>query len=150
MIRPTTIAWLALATVIVMGLFHVKYQVQALEDEIVRVNRQIVGEQEAIHVLQAEWSYVNQPRRLEALSSRHLDLQPLKPAQIVNMAEFGPETLDAFNPPAPPAAPPVRAIVLTPPRPREAPREASVKPVQADRPAFMPIVLIPPKPREDR
>ena len=117
MIRPTTIVWLALATLIVVGLFHVKYQVQALEDEILRVNRQIVAEQEAIHVLQAEWSYVNQPQRLQSLSSRYLELQPLQPRQIVNLADFGRDSLESFTPPPPP---PSRAIVLPPPRPREA------------------------------
>jgi hypothetical protein len=142
MIRPTTVVWLALATLIVVGLFHVKYQVQALEDEIVRVNRQIVGEQEAIHVLQAEWSYVNQPQRLESLSSRHLDLQPLKAKQIINLAEFGPDSLDAFTPPA---APPPRVITLTPPvRAREAsaPQAVNARPALASHTA--PIVLIPP------
>ena len=116
MIRPTTVAWLALALLIVIGLFHVKFQVQALEDELVRVNRQIDGEQQAIHVLKAEWSYVNQPQRLQGLSQRFLDLQPLTPRQIVNLANFGRDSLDNVVPPPPPS----RTITLTPPRQREA------------------------------
>lgn len=147
MIRPATVTWLALATLIVVGLFHVKHQVQTLEDEIGRVNRQIAGEREAIHVLKAEWGYINQPQRLESLSSRHLELQPLKPNQIVNLDAFSRDALDApavaSTPPTPP--PPARAIVLTPPRPRDATVNAA-----GGRAAVTPIVLIPPKPRDDR
>lgn len=116
MIRPTTVAWLALALLIVVGLFHVKFQVQALEDELVRLNRQIDGEQEAIHVLKAEWSYVNQPQRLQDLSSRYLELRPLTPRQIVNLADFGRDTLDTLPPPPPPT----RSIAGAAPRQREA------------------------------
>ena len=88
MIRPATVTWLTLATLVVVGLFHVKHQVQTLEDEIVRVNRQIASERETIHVLNAEWGYINQPQRLDTLSSRYLDLQPLKPNQIVNLGSL--------------------------------------------------------------
>jgi hypothetical protein len=82
MIRKSNILWVALTGAVGFGLYHLKHEVQALEDDLFRLNRAILAEQEAIHVLRAEWSYINQPARLQALTSRHLDLQPTKPAQL--------------------------------------------------------------------
>jgi len=76
MIRPGNIFWIGLALTLGYGLYHLKHEVKALEDELFRLNRQILAEQQAIHVLRAEWSYINQPQRLQSLSQRHLDLQP--------------------------------------------------------------------------
>jgi len=88
MIRPTTLLWMGLAGAVGFGLFQLKHQVQALEDEMFRLNRAIVGEQQAIHVLKAEWSYINQPQRLEALAARHLDLHAMKPTQLGGLADL--------------------------------------------------------------
>jgi hypothetical protein len=79
---------MGLAGAIGFGLFQLKHEVQALEDEMFRLNRAIVGEQQAIHVLKAEWSYINQPQRLQALAARHLDLQVMKPAQLGSLADL--------------------------------------------------------------
>lgn len=86
MIRPGNIFWIGLALTLGYGLYHLKHEVKALEDELFRLNRQILAEQQAIHVLRAEWSYINQPQRLQSLSQRHLDLQPTRPAQIGTLA----------------------------------------------------------------
>lgn len=88
MIRPTTVLWMGLAGAVGFGLFQLKHEVQALEDEMFRLNRNIVAEQQAIHVLKAEWSYINQPQRLQALAARHLDLQPMKPVQLGGLADL--------------------------------------------------------------
>ena len=94
MIRLATLLWIAIAGVMGYGLYQLKHEVMSLENELGRVNRQIVREQENIHVLRAEWAYTNQPQRLQALAQRHLDLVPMSPRQ------FG--RLDAL--PAPAAA----------------------------------------------
>ena len=121
MIRLSTALWIALAGVIGFGLYHLKHQVQALEDELFRVNRTILAEQEAIHVLHAEWSYLNQPSRLQALASRHLDLQPMKPAQLGTLDSLPPLPGEAPAPllssaPATPAQhpPTVRVVAVRP------------------------------------
>ncbi len=88
MIRLSNLVWVALAVVVGFGLFQLKHQVQELEDEMFRLNRAILAEQQAIHVLKAEWSYINQPQRLQSLASRHLDLQPMKPTQLGTLADL--------------------------------------------------------------
>ncbi len=109
MIRVTSLIWVSLAGAIGFGLYHLKQEVQALEDNLFRLNRNILTEQEAIHVLRAEWSYINQPSRLQSLAARHLDLQPTKPAQIGTLATLPPL-------PSSPAAPMVAEIPAPAPK----------------------------------
>jgi hypothetical protein len=131
MIRRRNIFWIVLAGTLGYGLYHLKHEVQALEDELFRLNRQILAEQEAIHVLRAEWSYINQPQRLQSLAARHLELQPTKPAQLGSLASLparpaeGPAPAAADSSPAAPApgAPSQKSNVVTPLRAvRDAPR----------------------------
>jgi hypothetical protein len=69
-------------------LFHVSYRVQSLEDELAQVNRDILRQQETIHVLRAEWSYLNEPSRLAELNRRHLTLAPLSADQMMRIEDL--------------------------------------------------------------
>jgi hypothetical protein len=82
MIRQPTLVALALCMVLGFSLFQVKYDVQALEEQLIKIDRQTAADQEAIHVLKAEWSFLTKPARLAELSDRHLPLHPLTAAQI--------------------------------------------------------------------
>ncbi len=82
--RPATIVLLTLASGAGAALFHVSYDVAELDDRLATLNRQIVADQETVHVLRAEWSFLNQPARLEELSGRYLDLRPLNGSQIAD------------------------------------------------------------------
>lgn len=77
-----TLFWICLAVTVGFGLFHVKYKVQALEDDLRRLNAAITEEQEQLHVLAAEWAHLNRPDRLETLAGRHTGLGPAAPEQI--------------------------------------------------------------------
>jgi hypothetical protein len=88
MIRIGTILWAGLALLAGYSVIQFKYEVQALERELRRVNADILRHQEAIHVLRAEWAYLNEPKRLEALSRRHLDLFPVRGSQMADLAEL--------------------------------------------------------------
>lgn len=82
MINKSTILWLSVMVVAGFGLLQLKYRVHALEDELAAVNRSIEEHQEAAQVLRAEWSYLNEPSRIERLSRKHLGLQPVSTDQI--------------------------------------------------------------------
>jgi len=88
MIGRGTLLWLALAIVAGAGLFHVSYRVQSLEEELTQANRDILREQETIHLLHAEWSYLNEPTRLAELTRRHLALAPLASGQMVRIEDL--------------------------------------------------------------
>lgn len=80
--RRSTILWFLIATCLGVALFLVKHEVQRREEKLAVLNRQILASQEAIHVLEAEWSYLNRPDRLEALVRRHLDMVPLETKRL--------------------------------------------------------------------
>ena len=115
MIRLTTLIWLALASLAGIGLFQVKYRVQSLEKDLGQINRQILSDQEAIHVLGAEWSLLNEPARIADMSRRHLELTPFSAAQLARFADLparaprAPDTPDNPATPGPtaPAQPPM-------------------------------------------
>lgn len=81
--RPAAIAWIGAIMVMAVTLFLITYQAQNVEKEVAALNRKAIAEQEAIHVLRAEWSYLNRPERLSALAERHLGLQAIAPAQMI-------------------------------------------------------------------
>lgn len=82
MIRPTSLILMVLAAAAGGALFQVAFEVSELDDELARLNHEIRADRDAIHVLRAEWSFLNQPERLEELTRRHLDLLPASGAQI--------------------------------------------------------------------
>lgn len=88
LLHQTTLLFVVLAVGLALVLFSVKYEVQDLEVELSQVQRNIVGEQRALHVLTAEWSHLNEPARLRRLAERHLDLAPVTPRQIVSFASL--------------------------------------------------------------
>jgi hypothetical protein len=88
MIRTTTLLFMLLAAALSLALFSVKYRVQDLEGEITGLNRSIIRDRKAIHVLGAEWSYLNNPGRLGDQARRYLDMAPVSAEQIVRIADI--------------------------------------------------------------
>jgi hypothetical protein len=125
MIRLGTIAWLLLVAASGYAMFQVKYEVAKLEDQLARLDRGIAQSREATRVLGAEWSFLNQPARLDQLAHRYLDLHPLLPAQLASIDSL---PRRSQTPPA--------AVAVAPPQvaslPAAARRLASIKP--GDRP----------------
>lgn len=84
--RSLTLAALALLVATASGLYLVEHEVQGLERRLQRLNAELLASQQAIQVLKAEWSYLNQPDRLQELATRYaerLRLAPLDPTQVV-------------------------------------------------------------------
>lgn len=78
---------LALAALV----FHMKYEVMALAQAHEQIKAQTQKTDEALHVLKAEWSHLNNPTRLQGLV--HTYLPRFKPiGQVSSMANlsFGP------------------------------------------------------------
>jgi len=77
MINRGALIWMALAITAGTGLFLLKYEVRAMEEQLVRIKQQTMNNLESVHVLKAEWSLLNQPARLEDLGRRLLSLEPV-------------------------------------------------------------------------
>lgn len=82
MIRPAMVVIVLLAASLGVTLFVVKYQVQDLENELVQLNREVTDDRQAIHVLKAEWSHLNEPARLRLLAERYLGLEAVQAKQV--------------------------------------------------------------------
>ncbi len=94
MIRVSVLVWTVILALLGIGLFQVKYNVQSKERELREVRRQIEANLTSIHVLEAEWSYLNDPLRLADLARRHTDLLPTTPNQIGDIASLPPRQVD--------------------------------------------------------
>ncbi len=95
MIRISALVWVVVLALLGVGLFQVKYNVQLKERELRDVRRQIEANLSAVHVLEAEWSYLNDPLRLADLARRHTGLVPTTPGRIGDFAMLPPRIDDA-------------------------------------------------------
>jgi len=82
MIDRSTLVWLGLVVAIGFVLFHIKDRVQGLEGRLAGLHQSIDDDREAIHALRAEWSYLNDPARIEALTRRYLRYKPVEARQV--------------------------------------------------------------------
>ncbi len=101
MIGLGTLFWLVLVSATGFAMFGVKYQVQALEDELARTNRATATEEHELRVLDAEWAYLTRPATLESMNRQFLSLGPIATKQLHTTAADIP-----LRPPPPPAEPP--------------------------------------------
>ncbi len=75
-------------------LMRVSQNVQRLEKDIVRYDREIAKEKDKIRVLKAEWAYLNNPERLEILASGGYNMRtPEMSALISDSAYLSPAYL---------------------------------------------------------
>jgi hypothetical protein len=135
MIRLGTLFWLVLVSTTAFAMFGVKYQVQALEDELARTNRATAAEEHELRVLEAEWAYLTRPATLEAMNRQYLSLGPIATKQLHATAADIP-----LRPPPPAEPPPVEppaVVAAAEPAPavNAAPSAPEGAPVRAPEPA---------------
>lgn len=105
MIRVGTMIWLGLIGASSAFLFKTSYEVQSLEGELRGLNRSILREQDSIRVMHAEWAFLNQPSRLQALADQYTKLRPIAPTQMMASASGLPMPLPSLDGPSIDGAP---------------------------------------------
>ncbi|HMB46886.1 MAG TPA: hypothetical protein VKN63_01285 [Afifellaceae bacterium] len=88
MIRWIQIGSIAAVAVAALLVFQLKYRAEAVSERVAKLQKQVDAENEANSLLKAEWSYLIQPSRIQALVERHkerLQLQPMDPEQITHL-----------------------------------------------------------------
>ena len=77
-------------TVLVSGffLYLLEHQTRGLEREIAALDRSVAEEHDSVKFLNAEWSSLTRPDRLQQLAQQHLGLETLQPRQIVKLSEL--------------------------------------------------------------
>jgi len=93
--RLTRLLWPMLFAGMVFAVYNLKGQVEEREKELSKVQRAIDDEREAIEVLRAEWSYLNQPERLRRLGAARLELAPVSIKQMASMERLAQRLAEA-------------------------------------------------------
>ena len=90
MIRTTDIALFTLMIAAAAGTYKIKAEANGKQNEIRRIERQIAVEEDTIDLLEADWSMLTQPERLQQLVEKHageLALQPIEAHQVVSVKD---------------------------------------------------------------
>jgi len=77
--------WIVVIVVAAFGLYRVKYEVQSIRAQIKEATLELAQERESLHVVAAEWAYLNRPERLQQLSSKYLNTEQLTVAQVAEV-----------------------------------------------------------------
>ncbi len=85
MMQRSTLIFLFMSLAVGFLLFQVKYAVVEIEDKLAIATRKIKREKENLHILSAEWTHLNEPRRLQKLAEKFLDVVPAKVEQMVSI-----------------------------------------------------------------
>lgn len=93
--RKTAMLWLVLAVICGGMLFQTSQRVTDGRAQLAGIEAAARKEDEHLRVLQAEWSYLNQPDRLEKLSKQYLHLAPLKGKQFAKVADLEQRPVEA-------------------------------------------------------
>jgi cell division protein FtsL len=80
-------------------LYSLEHSIRDVERQITRTNAALTNEKETIGLLNAEWSSLIRPERLQRLAEQHLDLRRISPDQFVKIDELAARV---------PAEPPVK------------------------------------------
>ncbi len=63
--------------------YSLEYSIRQGERDIARVEKQTLEARETIALLQAEWSLLSRPERLQRLAIQYLNLEPMAARQMV-------------------------------------------------------------------
>jgi cell division protein FtsL len=69
-------------------LYNLEHETRGLERQIAKTKAEIVDNTEAIKLLNAEWSSLTRPERIQALAEQHLGMKPIAPDQYVTPKEL--------------------------------------------------------------
>jgi hypothetical protein len=87
MLKTTMIMGVLVLAGVAFGVYNIEARVEGMRSELRNINAQIVRDKEATHVLEAEWSYLNQPQRLAELSDQILQYKDIQPSNILRIAD---------------------------------------------------------------
>lgn len=82
------ILWLCCAMMTGALLFQTSQHVTHGRQRLENITAEMRSEEDTLRVLQAEWSYLNQPERLEKLAAQYLKLAPMKGRQFIAAADI--------------------------------------------------------------
>jgi cell division protein FtsL len=88
MLRAFNIALVFVVLLLAFVLYSLEHRMRAGERALARLSGEITEERETIRLLDAEWSYLSRPARLERLAREHVGMGPVAPTQVVREEEL--------------------------------------------------------------
>lgn len=79
MIRYIIIAAAIAVPLAPLAVYSIKYDAKSLRGDITQLEQEIEQEKINIDILKAEWAFLTQPKRLEKLADKMLNLEPIQP-----------------------------------------------------------------------
>ena len=83
MIRLLNIGLIVAVLVVAMQVYGLEHKSRDAGKQLSALREEIAEERETIRRLRAEWSYLNNPARLETLAGRHLEHKPEEVARVL-------------------------------------------------------------------
>lgn len=71
------------------GMLKIKYGIINFSNDLKVIESNINEDKQAIHILKAEWAYLNNPVRIESLANKYLDLQYIASSQVRYNQDIG-------------------------------------------------------------
>ena len=84
----TNFVWMAIIALGAFGLYLVKYSVQEVQRDVARMEAKLKQEKETMHLLRAEWAYLNRPERLRELAKGRVEAEPVTTSHIIDVARL--------------------------------------------------------------
>lgn len=104
MIRVLNFLMLSLTIAICFGLYKITNETRDVQAQLRHTAADIAAEHETIEVLNAEWTLLVRPARLQELNERHLGLQTVSATQMMSIDdiplrdEFAPRSSSPASP----------------------------------------------------
>ena len=99
--RMSPILSLVLSVILGAGLFTTSEAVQRTEKDLKVLQQKLAAEQENLHILEAEWAYLNRPDRLEQLAAQYLSIGQAETGHILASLDVIAEPLNVIPPSKP-------------------------------------------------
>ena len=88
MLRAFNVVLVVVVLALAFVLYSLEHRMRAGERAVASLAGEITEEREMIRLLEAEWSFLARPARLERLAREHAGMVPLTPAQVVPESEI--------------------------------------------------------------
>ena len=81
----------------IWGCFKVNYKAQNITKDVRELEKMLADELSQIHVLKAEWNYLNHPGRLLKLTNKFLDIENIEANRIIHFKNIQEANLSSFE-----------------------------------------------------
>jgi len=87
-VRLLNIGVIAALVLAAAYVYDIKYQSTLRAERVAKMRHDIQRERDAVAALRAEWARLGNPRRIQTLAQRYLELKPFQTSQVDNFSSL--------------------------------------------------------------